>query len=193
MKVLVIDIGICNGCFNCQVACKDEFVGNDWPPYSLSEPDIGQFWMKVDQKVRGSVPKVKVAYTPQPCMHCDDAPCIKAATNGAIYKRSDGIVIIDPVKSKGQKQIVDSCPYGRIFWNDALQIPQKCNLCLHRLEQGLQPACVNACPTQVSIVGDEASTLAAKIKAKNAQILNPEFKADPRVYYANLPPTATTT
>ena len=47
MKVFVIDIAKCNGCYNCQIACKDEHVGNDWTPYAKPQPDTGQFWMKV--------------------------------------------------------------------------------------------------------------------------------------------------
>jgi tetrathionate reductase subunit B len=190
MKVLVIDNGICNGCFNCQIACKDEFVGNDWPPYSLSEPEIGQFWMKVDQKVRGSVPKVKVAYTPQPCMHCDDAPCIKAATGGAIYKRSDGIVIIDPVKSVGQKQLVAACPYGAIYWNDTLNIPQKCTMCAHLLDNkqlagGIAtPRCADACQTEAIKFGEEADL---QPFINQAEVIHPEYGTKPRVYYLNLP------
>ena len=73
---------------------------------------------------------------PVMCNHCDDAPCMKAAKNGAITKRADGIVIIDPVKSKGQKQIVDACPYGAISWNEELQIPQAWIFDAHLLDEG---------------------------------------------------------
>ena len=55
---------------------------------------------------------------PVMCNHCDNAPCSGPGRRGAVYRRPDGIVIIDPVKAKGQKQIVDSCPYGAIFWNE---------------------------------------------------------------------------
>ncbi len=134
----------------------------------------------------------QVRYIPQPCMQCDDPPCVKASTGGAMYKRPDGIVIIDPVKSKGQKQVVAACPYGRIYWNDQLQIPQKCTLCAHRLDLGLQPACVNACPTQIMTVADE-TTLASTISTMKATVLNPEFGTVPKVYYAGLPATTTTT
>ena len=101
-KVFVIDLGMCNGCHTCQFACKDEHVGNDWTPTAKPQPEIGQFWIKVDEKVRGSVPKVKVSYRPHLCMHCDDAPCMDSCpVEGAIYKRDDGLVIIDPTKCTG--------------------------------------------------------------------------------------------
>jgi ferredoxin len=93
---MAIDITRCIGCYNCVLACKDEFCGNDYPPYSLSQPMTGSFWMKVIEKERGKYPKVKVAYLPVPCMHCDDAACLRAATDGAVYRRSDGIIIIAP-------------------------------------------------------------------------------------------------
>jgi Fe-S-cluster-containing dehydrogenase component len=144
--------------------------------------------MFVGEKVWGKAAdaSTKVRYIAEPCMLCDNPPCVTAAKDGAAYKRSDGVVIFDLQKSKGQRQIVDSCPYGKIFWNEELQLPQKCNLCLHRLEKGLPPACVNACPTQVLTVGDEAA-LAAKIAEKNAKVLSPELGANPKVYYAGLP------
>ena len=90
MKALVIDINKCNGCYNCQIACKDEHVGNDWTPYAKPQPDTGQFWMKVTDIVQGTVPKVRVRYMHDICQHCDEAPCIPACKSEAIYKRDDG-------------------------------------------------------------------------------------------------------
>ena len=192
MKVFVLDLSKCNGCYNCQIACKDEHVGNDWPPYSLSEPDIGQFCAHVIEKETGTAPKLRLSYIPQLCEHCDNAPCLKAATNGAVYKRPDGMVIIDPVKSVGQKQLVAACPYGAIYWNDALNIPQKCTACAHILDDptiagGIQtPRCVNACATQALQFLDDTDP-ATKAIISQAEVLNPEFGTKPRVYYLNLP------
>lgn len=185
----IIDTTRCIGCNVCTVACKDQFVDNDWPPYSLAQPGpAGDFWMQVFPKEWGKAAdaSTKRIYLPEPCMLCEKPPCVAAATGGAATKRPDGIVIFDLNKSKGQKQIVDGCPYGRIFWNDKLQIPQKCNLCIHRLDKGLQPACVNACPTQALTIGDD-SALAATVTAKKAKVLNPEFNADSKAYYVGLP------
>ena len=72
MKGFVIDVGICNGCYSCQIACKDEHVGNDWTPIAKPQPDTGQFWLKLNEYIRGTVPKVKMHYVPIPCMHCDE-------------------------------------------------------------------------------------------------------------------------
>ena len=110
MKSFMIDIAKCNGCYNCQVACKEEHVGNDWTPYAKPQPDTGQFWMKMHEKVRGAVPKVKVSYVPTPCMHCADAKCIASCAPGVIYRRDDGLVVIDPVKCTGCMGCLDVCP-----------------------------------------------------------------------------------
>ncbi len=192
MKVFVLDLSKCNGCYNCQIACKDEHVGNDWLPYALSEPDTGQFWLQVTEKERGTAPKLRLSYIPQLCQHCDNAPCMKAATGGAVYKRADGMVIVDPVKSAGQKNLVAACPYGSIYWNADLGIPQKCTACAHLLDDptlagGIQtPRCVNACATQALQFLDDSDPATQALISK-AEVLHPEWGTKPRVYYLNLP------
>lgn len=186
MKVFIIDIAKCNGCYCCQIACKDEHVGNDWTPYAKPQPDTGQFWLKLTEKIRGTVPKVKVAYQPVMCMHCDDAPCMASCPiEGAIYKREDGLVIIDPVRCTGCKNCVDACPYGVIYFNEDLNLAQKCTGCAHLLDKGWgEPRCVDICPTQALRFGEE-SELGELIS--EAEILHPEFHTKSRVYYLNLP------
>jgi len=186
MKAFIIDVSRCNGCYNCQIACKDEHVGNDWSPYAKPQPDTGQFWLKINELVRGTVPKVKVAYVPVLCMHCDDAPCIAVCPiEGAIYKRDDGLVIIDSDKCTGCKNCVDSCPYGVIYFNEDLNIAQKCTGCAHLLDGGWQePRCTDACPTEAIKFGEE-SELSHLIS--QAEVWHSEFGVKPRVYYLNLP------
>ena len=187
MKAILIDITRCNGCFNCQIACKDEHVDNDWSPYAKPQPDMGHFWMRVNEVERGEVPKVKVSYVPKLCVQCENPPCEKVARDGAVYQRKDGIVIIDPEKSKGQREILESCPYGCVFWNEGLDIPQKCTFCAHLLDQGWkEPRCVEACCTGAMIFG-EYDQLKDIINKRKAEILNPEFGLKPRVYYIGLP------
>lgn len=183
-KIFVFDHAKCNGCRNCQIACKDEHVDNDWSPYAKPQPDTGQFWTKINETVCGQVPKVKVSYTLEMCMHCDNAPCIAAAPD-AIYKREDGLVIIDPEASKGRKEIIDSCPYGVIFWNEELDIPQKCTGCAHLVDAGEIPHCIDVCPHGAIQFGDEED-FADVILA--GELLYPERENDkPRLYYLNLP------
>ena len=188
---MVIDITRCNGCYNCFLACRDEYCGNEFPPYSASQPETGQSWMQIIEKESGKYPKVKVAFTPAPCMQCDDASCIKAAKEGAIYKRPDGIVIIDPEKSAGQKGLVSSCPYRVVFWNEARQIPQKCTFCAHLLDQGWKaPRCVEVCPTGALTFGDldDANSDVAKLmKFGKVEVLHPEYGLKEKVAYVGLP------
>ena len=187
-KIFIIDINRCNGCHACQVVCKDEHVGNDWTPIAKSQPDTGQFWLKLAQEVRGSVPKVRVAYRPHLCMHCDMAPCMDACpVEGAIYKREDGLVIIDPISCSGCRNCVDACPYDVIFFNEELNIAQKCTGCAHLLDAGWkEPRCVDACPTTAIQWMNETE---ARVLISQSEVGKPEMKDTlmPRVYYLNLP------
>ncbi|MBN1190338.1 MAG: 4Fe-4S dicluster domain-containing protein [Dehalococcoidales bacterium] len=185
-KVFVFDAAKCNGCHGCQIACKDEHVGNDWSPAARPQPDTGHFWLKMIENVRGTAPKVKVHYTINMCMHCDDAPCMKACPmEGAIYKRQDGLVIINPGKCTGCKSCVDICPYHAIYFNDELNIAQKCTGCAHLLDQGWkEPRCVDFCPTLALRFIDESEL--EKI-APGAEVLKAELGTRPRVYYAGIP------
>jgi tetrathionate reductase subunit B len=185
MKAFVIDVARCNGCYNCQVACKDEHVGTDWSPYAKAQPDTGQFWMKMNEKVRGSIPKVKITYTPRPCMHCSNAPCARSCTPGAIWRRDDGLILIDPLKCTGCMNCVDVCPYGAIYFNEELNLAQKCTGCAHLLDRGWkEPRCVEACPTDAITFGEEENL---KLVIDRAEVLLPEEMTGPRVYYLNLP------
>ena len=188
---MVIDLDKCSGCYNCFLACRDEHYGNDYPPISLAQPFKDHFWMQIIERERGKYPKVKVSFIPKPCMHCDDPPCAKASPNGAIYKRPDGIVIIDPEKSAGQKEIVSSCPHRVIFWNEEKKIPQKCTLCAHMLDQGeSEPRCVESCPTGALLFGDlndPESEISKLWTSKKIETLGPEFELKPRVKYIGIP------
>lgn len=185
---LVIDVAKCEGCYNCFLSCKDEHVDNDFLPYSIAQPRHGHNWIDILCKERGQYPTVDVANLPVPCMHCDNAPCINKASDGAIYKMGNGIVIIDPGKAKGQKEIVNSCPYGAIWWNEEKNVAQKCTLCAHLLAEGWkEPRCVQACPTgAMCIVKAEDAQMKRIITQENLEVFHPEYKTKPRVYYKNL-------
>ena len=188
---MVMDVTKCNGCYNCFLACRDEYCGNDFPPYSASQPQTGHFWMRVTEKERGKYPKVKVAYTAIPCMHCEKPTCMKASQNGAIYKRTDGIVIIDPKKAVGQKNLVSACPYRVIYWNEEKQLPQKCTMCAHLLDKGWkEPRCVEACPTGALVFGDlddPKSEVAKLVAGGKTEVLHPEYGMGDKVTFIGLP------
>jgi len=189
---MLIDITRCNGCYNCFLACRDEYCGNDYPPYSLAQPAEGDFWMRIIEKERGKYPQaIKVAYLPVPCMHCEDPGCVRASRNGEIYRRDDGIVIIDPEKSRGHKELVAACPYRVIFWNEEKQVPQKCTFCAHLMDAGWkEPRCVEACPTGALIFGDlddPESEISQRLADRKAEVLHPEYGMREKVSYIGLP------
>ena len=185
---LIIDIEKCEDCNNCFLSCKDEHVDNAFQGYTAPQVKHGHRWVNIMRKERGQFPQIDVAYLPLFCMHCDTAPCITAGKDGAVYKRDDGIVIIDPVKAQGQKHVVDACPYGAIWWNEEHNLPQKCTLCAHLLDQGWkEPRCVQACPTgALRIVKVEDGEMQEIVTSETLEILHPEYNTRPRVYYKNL-------
>lgn len=190
---IAVDVERCTGCYSCFLACKDEYVGNDHLPLSLAQPQKGQKWITPKEVEYGQGTKIKVDYITVLCQHCEDAPCMQAGPAGAVYRRDDGIVIIDPEKAKGCKEIVNACPYRAVFWNEAQNLPQKCSMCAHMLDAGEKNVrCVEVCPTQAMVFGDlddpesKISKLLAE-KAAKVEDFKPEFKTKPAVKYLNLP------
>lgn len=184
---LIVDVAECHNCNNCFIACKDEYVGNEHKGYTVPQPLHGHKWINILTKERGQYPFIDTVYVPTMCNHCDDAPCI-AEGRGAIRKRDDGIVLIDPEKARGRKDIVDSCPYGAIWWNEDLQVPQAWTFDAHLLDIGWkEPRCVQSCPTgalkAVKISDQQMDALA---KDEKLQPLRPDFDTCPRVHYKNL-------
>ncbi len=184
---LIIDVAECTNCGNCQLAEKDEHVGNDFPGYSAPQPAQGVGTIRIERTMRGRGAMVDAAYLPRLCNHCDEAPCIQAAPE-AIHKRPDGIVIIDPQRARGRRAIVDACPYGAVIWNEELELPQQWTFDAHLLDQGWpQPRCQQVCPTgamrAVKISDEHMREQAAN---EGLEVLHPELGTRPRVYYRNL-------
>ena len=184
---LIVDVEHCDNCRGCYIAVKDEYAGNDFPGYSAAQPALGHHWLDVRRHERGSYPLVEAHFQPVMCNHCDDAPCMKAARDGAVRKRDDGIVIIDPEKARGQRQIVDACPYGAVYWNEEKQLPQAWTFDAHLLDAGWQQTrAEQACPTgvfrTVKLKDAQMQRLAAE---ENLEVDRPELGTRPRIYYKN--------
>lgn len=190
---IAIDIAKCTGCYNCFLACKDEYVGNDYLPTSIAQPEVEHNWMTIKEIEQGTGTKVKVDYIPVTCMHCDNPPCAKVAPEGAVYKRDDGVVIIDPVKARGCKEIVNACPYNVVTWNEEQQLAQKCTMCVQMLDNGEKTVrCVESCPTQAMVFGDldDKDSAISKLLAESkdrVEDYKPEFGTKPIVKYLSLP------
>lgn len=188
---MLIDTTKCCFCTTCVVACKDEFVGNPYPPYSHAQPDSSHQWIKLLEIERGKYPYPKIYPIPLLCMHCDKAPCIDACPiPNCIYKAEGGVIIIDPLKCNPSvcksKPCMDACPYRVIHFNESRNICQKCTFCMHRLEKGKEPACVAACPVDVFHFG-ESSKLLGEIEKREGQYMYPEHGTEPSVFYVGLP------
>nr|WP_320132236.1 4Fe-4S dicluster domain-containing protein [uncultured Holophaga sp.] len=188
-RYLIIDVTRCHDCNNCFVACKDEHVDNAWLPYTEAQPRHGHRWMNVLRTERGQYPRIDVCFLPMPCQHCQDAPCVKAHPD-CISRREDGVVLIDPAKAKGKKDLAKSCPYGAIYWNDEVQSAQKCTLCAHLLdgdEEVKTPRCAHSCPTgALSFHTLEPREMEQKIKEEGLETYRSDLGTRPNVFYKNL-------
>ncbi len=187
---LIFDAGKCNGCNNCTIATRDEYVGNVFPGYAEEMPLHGHHWIDLRSRERGQPPIVDVTYYPVMCQHCEDPACAKVGPAGAVRKRADGVVIIEPVASKGARDIVDACPFGAIWWNEEKQIPQHWNFDAHLLDAGWTgPRCTQACPTgaltATRLLDDDYERL---LRSGEVAPLAPEHESRPRVLYKGIEP-----
>jgi Fe-S-cluster-containing dehydrogenase component len=173
------------------MACKDEFVMNDWPPYSESQERHGPRWMDIERKERGQFPKIDVSYLPKPCQHCADPPCAKDFPD-VVSVREDGIVMFDIEKAKGQKGLADACPYGCVWYNGEKDVAQKCILCAHILDDEAGswlniPRCAHICPLRAIDFFEADDAEFAKKKAdEGLQRYLPELSDDGAIWYKNL-------
>jgi Fe-S-cluster-containing dehydrogenase component len=184
---MIIDVAECTNCNLCTLAVMDEYVGNDWPGYAAPMPKHGHKWINILQKERGQIPMIDIAYVPTMCNHCDDAPCVTKG-GSAVKKRDDGIVLIDPEKAKGRKDLVETCPYGHIWWNEELQLPQTWPFDAHLLDQGWeQTRGQQSCPTgAMRAIKIEDEAMARMAREEGLEVMKPDAGTKPRVYYRNL-------
>ena len=157
---LLIDYKLCFDCKACEVACKQE---NDLP--------VGPKWIHVvtvGPKKVGD--KLVVDFIPMTCVHCAKAPCIDACPTDAITNRQDGIVIIDPALCNGCMACIPACPFAAPQFNPEKNVVEKCNLCLNRVEKGLKPSCVQACPSGAIYFG-EVNEVIQLMREQRAQVL----------------------
>ena len=144
--------------------------------------------MDIQRRERGQYARNDVAYLPMPCQHCENPPCVRPT---APSTREDGIVIIDPEKAKGNKEIVDSCPYGAICWNEELDIAQKCIFCAHLIDDPTwkphTTRCTHSCPTDaMATYFVEPEEMEKMIAAEELEAYMAELGTKPHTLYKNL-------
>ena len=186
-KSFIVDAEKCSGCGLCVVSCKDEHVGSTYAPWSAPQPETGHFWVNIKAIERGVQPRVQMNYLPMLCQHCEDAPCMKVCDDDAIQRRDDGLVWIDAERCSGCGLCAPACPYDVIFKNEQLGIAQKCNACAHRVDAGELPRCVEVCPHEAILFGDENSAPIQEAQRSGSEVLHPEYQTAPRVLWKGLP------
>jgi Fe-S-cluster-containing dehydrogenase component len=172
---MVIDTRKCVGCMDCVVACKTE---NDVPDGHCRD------W--IVKRVEGRMPDLRLTITSERCNHCDRPPCVTCCPTGASHVQDYGkVVLVDHDKCIGCKACVASCPYGARFMHPE-GYADKCTFCIHRVEKGQQPACVDVCPTHCMAFGDlddPESEVSRLIAAHRHFVLKPDAGTKPRIFY----------
>src|SRR5499426_515742 len=171
----VIDQRTCIGCHACTVACKEE---NQVPL------GVNRTWVKYIEK--GTFPDTRRYFSVMRCNHCDNAPCVTICPTVALYRRPDGIVDFDRDRCIGCKSCMQACPYDALYIDPETRTAAKCHYCAHRIEVGLEPACVIVCPVQAIVPGDlddPGSRIARLVASQQASVRKPEQGTQPKLFY----------
>lgn len=179
---MVIDLRRCIGCQACTVSCSLE-----------NQAPLGQFRTVVQQYEVADAASGQVAQfmLPRLCNHCDQPPCVPVCPVQATFQRKDGIVVVDNERCVGCGYCVQACPYDARFINHQTQTADKCTFCVHRLEVGLLPACVESCVGGARIIGDlnDPNSHISRVLKENrddVKVLKPEMGTRPHVFYIGM-------
>jgi tetrathionate reductase subunit B len=172
---MVIDDAACLDCEACMVACKAE---------NAVPPGHSRNWVR--QAERGRYPVVSVQMEPGQCMQCDNPPCVRVCPTGASFVDSGGIVLVNARDCIGCRYCIQACPYGARYFDEQSGTVDKCTFCRHRVDEGLEPACVTTCPTRARVFGDTADPLSAVSMAlarARVEVRKEQAGTEPKVYY----------
>ncbi len=173
----LIDQSKCIGCHACSTACKSE-----------NQVPLGVYRTWVKYVETGAYPDVRRRFQVTRCNHCANPPCARICPVSAMYQRSDGIVEFDPSVCIGCKSCMQACPYDSIYLDPETNAAAKCHFCAHRLDVGLEPACVVVCPEHAILAGDlndPASEISRKLSTAQVSVRKPEQGTGPKLFYIN--------
>jgi Fe-S-cluster-containing dehydrogenase component len=172
----LVDLDLCMGCKACEVSCKVE-----------NEVPLSSWRLRVKYVDQGLYPDTSRTFTPLRCNHCESAPCERICPVSALHYLDNGIVNIDSSRCIGCAGCIMACPYGAIYMDPETNTADKCTFCAHRIEGGLMPACVVACPVEANIFGDledPTSHISKYIsRDKRVQVRKPEKMTIPKHFY----------
>ena len=173
---MVIDTRTCIVCGDCVVACKTE---NKVPE------GLNRDW--VVEATRGTYPNLTTEFRSERCNHCSNPTCVTLCPTGASHLWKDtNIVLVEPNMCTGCKACISACPYDARLVMHPDGYVDKCTFCHHRVEEGLDPACVSTCPTGCMHFGsldDPSSEVSRLLKTREYKVLHPETGNEPNVYY----------
>ncbi len=178
----LIDNRKCIGCHACSTACKSE---NEVPL------GVNRTWVKYTEK--GVFPDTKRHFQVTRCNHCADPPCVEVCPVTAMYQRDDGIVEFNPDTCIGCKACIQACPYDAVYIDPESHTAAKCHFCAHRVDVGLEPACVVVCPEHAILAGDlddPASEIARTVAAEPVRVRKPEQGTKPKLFYIDAEETS---
>jgi Fe-S-cluster-containing dehydrogenase component len=156
------------------LGCKAE---NAVPPKGFRD------W--IVQETRGTFPDLTQENRSERCNHCDNAPCVSACPTGASHVSEGGAVIVNYKKCSGCKACIAACPYDARYVHEQGWI-DKCTFCLHRVQKGLNPSCVDICPTRSLSFGDLSdpnSEVSKQLRGRRHKVLQPERGLEPNMYF----------
>ncbi len=171
---MAIDTRKCVGCSDCVVACQTE---NNVP--------VGYCRDWITETVDGTYPLLELELRSERCNHCADAPCVRCCPTGASHIVEGGVVLVSHSECIGCGACIESCPYDARYSHPEGYV-DKCTFCIHRVRDGLKPACVSVCPTNCMYFGDmddPNSEISHMLKKRKHKVLAPEAGTDPKVYY----------
>ena len=171
---MTVDTHRCVGCQACVLACKAE---NQLPENGFRD------WLVFE--TNGKFPSLRMEIRSERCHHCENAPCVTACPTGASHVSEGGTVLVERGKCTGCKACMAACPYdARFIHPDGYA--DKCTFCLHRVQKGQNPACVDICPTKALTFGDMANPegeVAKLVRGRKNKVVKPEMGTDPQQYF----------